>query len=249
MRAYPKIVARLASAGATVRAIALASVAVGAAGCNTLTYSPMTAEMPSDYRLRHPIVVEEKNTKLTVFVGAHRGSLTPTQRAEVGSFAQSWRKDATGGVVIEVPTGTPNQRAAHDVAHEVKAILAASEIPASAIAVRPYHPGNPDKFAPIKVNYPRVAADAGPCGLWPHDIGPSEYVDYAQNRPYWNLGCANQRNLAAMVDNPADLVQPRGETPAYTGRRTTALDKYRKGEGTATVYPVTNQAKISDLGQ
>ena len=32
-----------------------------------------------------------------------------------------------------------------------------------------------------------------------------------------------------MVDNPADLVQPRGETPADTTRRTTVVEKYRQG--------------------
>ena len=52
-----------------------------------------------------------------------------------------------------------------------------------------------------------------------------------------------------MVDNPADLVQPRGETPSYTGRRTTVLDKYRKGESPATVYPDADKGKISDVGQ
>ena len=72
---------------------------------------------------------------------------------------------------------------------------------------------------------------------------------WCENRPYWNLGCAYQRNLAAMVDNPADLVQPRGETPIYAARRTQALDKYRKGEATATVYPNANEGKISDVGK
>ena len=52
-----------------------------------------------------------------------------------------------------------------------------------------------------------------------------------------------------MVDNPADLVQPRGEMPSYTARRTTVLDKYRKGESTATVYPDANKGKISDVGK
>jgi len=37
-----------------------------------------------------------------------------------------------------------------------------------------------------------------------------------ENKSYYNFGCAYQRNMAAMVDNPADLVQPRPETPAYT---------------------------------
>ena len=49
--------------------------------------------------------------------------------------------------------------------------------------------------------------------------------------------------------DPADLVQPRAETPAFASRRATVLDKYRKGEATATQYPDANKGKISELGQ
>ena len=61
--------------------------------------------------------------------------------------------------------------------------------------------------------------------------------------------CATQRNLAAMVDNPADLEQPRPETPAYTPRRNAAFDKYRKGVSTTTIYPEADKAKLSDTGK
>ena len=61
--------------------------------------------------------------------------------------------------------------------------------------------------------------------------------------------CATQRNLAAMVDNPADLEQPRPETPAYTPRRNIAFDKYRKGVPTTTTYPEADKAKLSDTGK
>jgi pilus assembly protein CpaD len=70
-----------------------------------------------------------------------------------------------------------------------------------------------------------------------------------QNAPHWNHGCATQRNLAAMVTNPADLVQPRSETPVYAARRSTVLDKFRKGEATQTVDPNANKGKISEIGQ
>ena len=72
---------------------------------------------------------------------------------------------------------------------------------------------------------------------------------YSENRPYHNFGCATQRNLAAMIDNPADLEQPRPETPAYTARRTAAFEKYRKGNSTATTYPEADKAKLSDTGK
>jgi pilus assembly protein CpaD len=55
--------------------------------------------------------------------------------------------------------------------------------------------------------------------------------------------------MAAMVDNPSDLVQPRPETPAYTMRRTEGFEKYRKGETSATTYPESEKAKLSDAGR
>jgi pilus assembly protein CpaD len=55
--------------------------------------------------------------------------------------------------------------------------------------------------------------------------------------------------MAAMVDNPSDLVQPRSETPAYTPRRNTAFEKYRKGTATTTAYPESDKAKLSDTGK
>ena len=108
---------------------------------------------------------------------------------------------------------------------------------------------DPSKLATMRLNYPTLVAEAGPCGLWPYDLGPTFNREHNENIQYWNLGCASQRNLAAMVDNKADLVQPRGEVPAYTGRRTTVLDKYHRGETTQTINPDKDQGKISDLGK
>ena len=45
-----------------------------------------------------------------------------------------------------------------------------------------------------------------------------------------NFGCANQRNFAAQVANPADLIGPRAMTPAPGERRDVVWGKYVKGE-------------------
>jgi pilus assembly protein CpaD len=100
------------------------------------------------------------------------------------------------------------------------------------------------------LNYPKISAVAGPCGLWPEDLGPSiKNKSYFENTDYYNFGCAYQRNIAAMVDNPSDLVQPQTETAAYTARRSEGFDKYRKGNTTTTVYPEADKAKLSDTGK
>ena len=59
------------------------------AGCYK---TPVIAEYPVDYRQRHPIVVREGVQNVEVMVGRNRGGLTPSQRADMVSFAQAWRR-------------------------------------------------------------------------------------------------------------------------------------------------------------
>jgi pilus assembly protein CpaD len=229
--------------------VVLAAVSAALGGCWT---SPevVTASVPNDYRQRHPIAVKEGNHSIVVFVGAGRGGLSPPQRADVLGFGQSWVKEATGGVIVDVPVNTPNARAAASAAREIRNTLAAAGVPSSAIRINHYSPDDPERFATVRLSYPKIAAVAGPCGMWPADLGPSiDNPGYNENKQYYNFGCATQRNLASMVDNPADLEQPRPESPAYTMRRTTSFDRYRKGASTATTYPESDKAKLSDTGK
>jgi pilus assembly protein CpaD len=231
-----------------LRGALIAGCAIMLTGCYSSTRPDVSAYAPSDYRLRHPIVVREKDHTVELLVGDSRGALTPEQRADVLAFAQAWRREATGGIVVMVPVGTRNAAAAGGVVREVQSIFAAVGIPANGVAMRSYRPPDPRRLATVKLNYPRMTAEAGPCGLWPSDIGPTT-EGYRLNKPYWNHGCATQRNLAAMVANPADLVQPRGETPPYGWRRSVVIDAYRKGEQTSSKAPNNEAAKISDVGK
>ena len=229
---------------------ALAGLSVALGGCNTTSGEVVTASVPEDYRLRHPIAVEEANHSIVIFVGHARGGLSASQRADVMGLARTWVREGTGAIVADVPVDTANARAAASAFHEIQAVLAAGGVPPHGITLHHYHPDDPQTLPTIRLSYPRIAAIAGPCGLWPEDLGPSVLnPDYHQNKQYYNFGCANQRNLAAMIDNPADLEQPRSESPAYTARRSEAFEKYRKGEPTTTTYPEADKAKLSDTGK
>jgi pilus assembly protein CpaD len=229
---------------------ALAGLSVALGGCNYTSGEVVTASVPDDYRLRHPIAVEETNHSIVIFVGHARGGLSASQRADVMGLARTWVREGTGAIVANVPVDTANARAAASAFHEIQAVLAAGGVPAHGITLHHYHPDDPQTLPTIRLSYPKISAVAGPCGLWPADIGPSVLdPGYNQNKQYYNFGCANQRNLAAMIDNPADLEQPRSETPAYTARRSEAFEKYRKGEPTTTNYPEADKAKLSDTGK
>jgi len=244
---WTSTILRRRTAAVMLRAALVAGYGLLVCGCQTnqsqqLSGLPAT---PFDYRDRHPITVTEADRTMQLFIGANRASLTPTQRAEVLAFAQTWREEATGGVMIDLPTGTANERAASGALPEIQSILAASGVPRQSVMVRTYYAGA-RSFATVRIIYPKVTAQAGPCGMWPKDLGATMDAEHLENQQYWNFGCANQHNLAAMIDNPQDLVQPRSETPTYTMRRTQVVDKYRQGQATGTQYN-QNMPKVSDF--
>ena len=229
---------------------ALAGLSVTLGACVNTGGELVTASVPNDYRLRHPIAIQEADRSVVIFVGHARGGLSASQRADVMGLAQTWVREGTGAIVADVPVDTPNARAAAASYREIQAVLAAGGVPSRGISLHHYHPDDPRTLATIRLSYPRIAAVAGPCGLWPEDLGPSLLNEsYSENKEYYNFGCAYQRNMAAMVDNPSDLVQPRPETPPYTTRRTAGFEKYRKGESTTTNYPEADKAKLSDTGK
>jgi pilus assembly protein CpaD len=231
--------------------LALLGVSIALGACTTTDdVTTVGSVAPNDYRLRHPIAIQEANQSIDIFVGNSRGGLSASQRSDVMGLAQTWLREGTGAINADVPAGTPNARAAADTFREVRAMLAAAGVPPRGIIVRNYQPNDPRQLPTIRLNYAKITAVAGPCGVWPDDLGPSaNNPGYLENKPYYNFGCAYQRNMAAMVDNPSDLVQPRPETPPYTLRRVNAYEKYKKGTTTTTSYPEADRAKLSDTGK
>src|SRR5271154_878084 len=152
---------------------ALIGVAVALGACTHTDQAVTTASIPEDYRLRHPIAIEEANQSIVVFVGQGRGGLSALERADVMGFAQGWHHEATGGIVADVPVGTPNARAAADSFHEIQSLLSAVGVPPHGLVMHHYHPQDPRQMAVIRLSYPRLKAVAGPCGLWPEDLGTS----------------------------------------------------------------------------
>src|SRR6201999_1592228 len=208
-------------------AAALIGIGLSLGACVHDEQVATTSAIPADYRLRHPIAIEEAKTSIVVFVGQGRGGLSAEQRADVLNLAQSWKHEGTGAIDADVPVDTPNARAAADAFREVRSLLAAGGVPPNGVVVRRYHPDDVRHLPPIRLSYARMKAVAGPCGLWPDDLGPSvKNKNYYDNTDYYNFGCATQRNRGGMVDNSSYLVQPRPETAPYTARRSEAFEKY-----------------------
>jgi pilus assembly protein CpaD len=92
------------------------------------------------------------------------------------------------------------------------------------------------------MTFVRHAAEGPDCGRFPANL-----ADEPKNLPFANLGCSSQRNLAAMVANPQDLLAPRTEqTARNAARRDVIMDKWIKGETTAAQRTGEERAKAKN---
>ncbi|MFI5013053.1 MAG: CpaD family pilus assembly protein [Hyphomicrobiales bacterium] len=228
----------------------LAGVALSVAlsGCGVDRIVSNAARDPSDYRNRHPIVLADKNRTLDIFVGANAGPLDQRQREDLRAFVQEFRLHGKGGMTAFVPVGSTDPGAD---ARGIETITAALGGPRGYVplSVQTYAVEDPSLAAPIRLSFAELAAKVPhPCGQWPKDLSGSNTREGIENEQYWNFGCAEQHNLAALVDDPIDFVRPHVEGRIDVVKRTMEIEKLRKGEDPATNYDQKNKATISTLG-
>lgn len=211
---------------------ACASVPAPPAG---MAATPTTA----DY---HRIEVTQTAERLEVPVAA--GSLSPAARAQLRAFAGGYLRYGHGALVLSTPSGAPNSGDASVLANETRNALVEAGVSYAAVAGSTYDAsGNPN--AAIIVSFSRYEAQAPECApLWEQDL-----AHQSNNQPWESFGCATQANLAAMIEDPADLLRPRAEDPRDSARRGEVFDHYRAGEQTHSERTNDERIQISNAVQ
>jgi len=229
MIARNKVVSGNSAFAHGLRLAAVCCVALGLAGCKTTDDPTRVAGWTLvDAEQRHPILVSQEPTTLSVRVRRGANGLKPAQRAELLNFAGHYRTTDAGNsrLVIAAPSGGANEVSAMYAVSEIRALLTDQGFSEATISVEAYD-AEGSREPPIRVSYLRYVAQAPQCGDWSTNLAYDP-----MNLPYPNLGCANQRNLAEMVANPADLLGPRSETARSSERRDQVWSKYVAGKPT-----------------
>jgi pilus assembly protein CpaD len=177
---------------------------------------------------RHPILVSQQPSNLSLRVSRGSRDLSPHQRAQLIDFLDRYRArdGGNGKLVILAPKGAANEDVASQAVLEIRYLVREAGFDEASVAVEDYHEDR-DPQPPIRVSYLRYVAEGPECGHW-----ATNSAEEPQNLAHPNLGCATQRNLAAMVANPADLLGPRTTTSRPGERRDQVWEKYVKGEST-----------------
>jgi pilus assembly protein CpaD len=211
----------------SLRIVAASLIALSLAACrHDEDYTRVAGWELADPTQNHPILVSQQPETLKVSVPRGSQGLSPGQRADLISFARRSQASDVGNsrLVIAAPSGSSNETTAIQAVREIGALLQDYGIPETAMSVEPFDAEgrtNP----PIRVSFMRFVAEGPECGFWPTNLAREP-----RNLPYPNLGCAQQKNLAAMIANPADLVSPASMTSRPAERRLVTWEKYIRGE-------------------
>jgi pilus assembly protein CpaD len=215
--------------GAAAKAILVSIAAATLVGCTHTDEGTRVAGWSIvDPTQRHPILVSQQPSNLSLRVARGSRELSPHQRAQLIDFLDRYRArdSGNGKLVILAPKGAGNEEAASRAVLEIRYLMRDAGFDEAFVTVEDYREDR-DPQPPIRVSYLRYVADGPECGHWATNLAGG-----AKNLPLPNLGCATQRNFAAMVSNPADLLSPRGNTGRPGERRDQVWEKFVKGEST-----------------
>jgi pilus assembly protein CpaD len=192
---------------------------------------------------RHEPTAVAAVQRLEIPVTSGQSTLADEERARLHAFANDYLRYGHGALVLETPSGGANAEAASVMAAETRRALAEAGVSYAAIAGSTREAGADS--APILVSFNRYEARAPECApLWQQDL-----AHQSNNQPWASFGCATNYNLAALVEDPADLDHPREAEARDSGRRDTVMEAYRDGERTHATRSNDERVAISDAVQ
>ena len=186
--------------------------------------------------VNHPIAVEPSYQSLKLSYSA--GALDPADAARFEAFISSYRQHGNGKIAINVPNGAGMQQQVAWLADRINEMgVGRDQI---LIASRDASSGDNR----VEINYVSYQARTDACGDWSEDLSYT-----LENKTAANFGCANQHNIAAMVADPRDLLDPRPMDGADARRRQTVIGNYEDGKPTGATKSADQSGAVSDVGK
>jgi len=242
MRYQMKLSTRSQRATVAVLRVGIA-VILGAslAGCVSQRERSVKGWLVGDPSERHPIKVGSMPVGLNFAVPASANGLTQRQGYDLRYFLRKYREKTEGPLRVAAPSGGANEIAVIHALGDIRREFKRAGISRHEVQFDAYS-GSGRASAPIKISYTTFVARGPVCGDWSDNLARDP-----ENQHYRNYGCATQKNLAAMIANPRDLIEPRGMTPRDSQRRDVIMDKYVRGDTTVANKSKDEKAQASDV--
>ena len=194
----------------------------GLVGC--ATQQPLV----SPDEVRYPVEVAESIERLELYTRPNGFELSSRDTDAVALFVNNYKRFGNGPLHINVPqhssTGLGAQQAQSLIAGMVG-------FQAANVIAKGQYAANPQAPAPIVVSYRHLKTLPRECGFF------NNLTATGSNRPGPAFGCTQSANLAAMIQDPRQLIAPLPLDRADIQRRIEVYDRYIQGEDPSSVQP------------
>lgn len=213
----------------SISKLLLLAAAASSVGCAAKFNGPEHALTVAE---EHPISVDSQTVTMTIADGS--GELSSLDRSRVRAFAESYMSNGHGALSVTAPAN------GGDAAASVRQALYDAGVPWSSMADAAYR-GGEGASRDLILSYTHYVATPSACGVWEGD----RERDYRNMRSP-NFGCATQNNLAAMIGDPHDLIEPAAMTAPDSATRIRGVTAFRKGEVTSSATDGEVQTQVAE---
>ncbi len=188
-----------------------------------------------------PITVDQQTVTLTLSADPTLTALTNRDKARLSAFLDAYASNGHGPITITAPSGNSADYFGQEMAADVRNALHDMGVPWDNMLGATYRVSGASTDQELIVSYTRYVASATAC----EGFGET-WQRNRQNLPSKNFGCATQNNLAAMIIDPRDLVEPTALSPADTVRQVKAISDYQEGNSTASAEESSSSVSTTD---
>jgi len=178
-------------------------------------------------QLRNTINVAESIERLELYTRPNGLELSARDELAVAQFLDGYAQSGEGALYINRPANAVSGLGTQQAEAVIRGLMAQGGLNPNAIQTGQY-PSRAGAPAPVIVSYRTLRAIPQDC----RQLG--ELTNTFGNEPHGNFGCFQSANIAAMITDPRQLLEPYALGQPNAQRRQVVYDQYIQGNATAS---------------
>jgi len=197
-----------------------AAALLGLSGCA----APSMSFKPT--QLRNPIKVAESIERLELYTRPNGLELSARDKLAVAQFLDGYGRAGEGPLFVNRPANSVSGLGTQQAEAVIRGLMVQGGLNPNSVQTGQYA-SNPGAPAPVVVSYRTLRAIPEDC------LAMGSLIDTYSNQPQGGFGCFQSANLAAMITDPRQLLEPYASGQPNAQRRQVIYDRYIEGEPTA----------------
>ncbi len=192
----------------------------------TLTACAAPSRTLKPTHLRNTIQVAESIERLELYTRPNGLELSARDKLAVSQFLDGYARSGDGPLYINRPASAVSGLGTQQAESVIRGLMAQGGLNPAAVQTGQYNSQAGDPV-PVVVSYRTLRAIPQDC----RTLG--NLTDTFSNQPHSNFGCFQSANLAAMITDPRQLLEPYTSGQPNAQRRQVIYDRYIEGVVTA----------------